>query len=80
VRRRDLLMQLRVEYVYDTDVNSWGFAVPALHIVGSADTRDAAREEAIAAIALDDAGGPTPVVPGAEIEVLDVTLRPSSAA
>ncbi len=75
------MMQLRVEYVYDTDVNSWGFAVPALHIVGSADTRDAAREEAIAAIAfaLDDAGGPTPVVPGAEIEVLDVTFRPSSA-
>jgi hypothetical protein len=76
------VMQLRVEYVYDTDGNSWGFAVPALHIVGSADTRDAAREEAIAAIAfaLDDAGGPTPVVPGAEIEVLDIILRPSSAA
>ncbi len=45
-------------------------------------TRDAARDEAIAAIALalEDAGGPTPVVPGAEIEVLGVTLRPSSAA
>jgi hypothetical protein len=76
------VMQLRMEYVYDPDVKSWGFAVPALHIVGSADTRDAAREETIAAIAfaLDDAGRPTPVVPGAEIEVLDVTLHPSSAA
>jgi hypothetical protein len=76
------VMQLRVEYVYDTDVNSWGFAVAALHIVGSADTRDAAREEATAAItfALDDTGGPTPVVPAAETEVLDVTFRPSSAA
>lgn len=75
-------MQLRVEYVYDPEVKSWGFAVPALHIVGSADTRDAAREEAIAAIAfaLDDADDSTPIVPGAEIEVLDVTLRPSSAA
>ena len=59
------MMQLRVEYVYDPEVKSWGFAVPALHIVGSADTRDAAREEAIAAIAfvLDDAGGPTPSSP-----------------
>ncbi len=76
------MMQLRVEYGYDTDVNSWGFAVPALHIVSSADSRDAAREDATAAIAfaLDDTGGPTPFVPGAEIEVLDVTLRPSSAA
>lgn len=76
------MMQLKVEYVYDPEVKSWGFAVPALHIVGSADTRDAAREEAIAAIAfaLDDEDGPTPVVPGAEIEVLDVTLSPSSAA
>lgn len=75
-------MQLRVEYVYDPEVKSWGFAVPALHIVGSADTRDAAREEVIAAIAfaLDDADDSNTVVPGAEIEVLDVTLRPSSAA
>lgn len=75
-------MQIRVEYVYDPDVKSWGFAVPALHIVGSADTRDAARNEAIAAIAfaLDDADGSNPIVPGAEIEVLDVTVRPSSAA
>ena len=72
------MMQLRVEYVYDSDVNSWGFAVPALHI----GTRDAAREEATAAItfALDDMGGPTPVVRAAETEVLDVTFRPSSAA
>ena len=75
-------MQIRVEYVYDPDVKSWGFAVPALHIVGSADTRDAARNEAIAAIAfaLHGADGSNPTVPGAEIEVLDVTLRPSSAA
>ena len=76
------MIQLRVEYVYDPDVKSWGFAVPALHIVGSADTREAAHEEAIAAIAfaLDDMDGPTIVLPGAEIEVLEVTLRPSSAA
>ena len=75
-------MQLRVEYVYDPEGESWGFAVPALHIVGSADTREAAHEEAIAAIAfaLDEEEATTPVVPGAEIEVLEVTLRPSSAA
>ena len=34
-----------VEYVSDPDVRSRGFAVPALHIVGSADPRDAAHEQ-----------------------------------
>ena len=70
------MMQLRMKYTYDTDVNSWGLAVPALHLVGSAEAREAANEEAIAAIAfaLDDTDGPTRVLPGAEIEVLDITL------
>jgi hypothetical protein len=77
-----VVMRLRVEYAYDPDVSSWGFAVPALHIVGSADTREAARREAIAAIAfaLEDASDAAPSVPGAEIEALDVTVEPSTAA
>ncbi len=76
------MIQLRVEYVYDPDVKSWGPAVPTLHIVGSAGTREAAHKEAIAAIAfaLDDTDGPTRVLTGAEITVLDVSSRPSSAA
>jgi len=75
-------MQLRVEYVYDPDVKSWAFAVPALHIVGSADTRDAAREEAVAAIAfaLEASADLVAPVPGAEIEVLDLTVGRSTAA
>jgi hypothetical protein len=75
-------MHLRVEYVYDPEVKSWGFAVPALHIVGSADTRDAAREEAVAAIAfaLDAPADLVAPVPGAEIEVLDLMVRRSTAA
>lgn len=75
-------MQLRVEYVYDPEVDSWGFAVPALHIVGSADTREEAREEALAAIAfaLEMEPVPDPALPGVEVEVLDFHLSPSTAA
>jgi predicted RNase H-like HicB family nuclease len=63
-------------------VKSWGFAVPALHIVGSADTREDAREEAVAAIAfaLEAAADLVTPVPGAEIEVLDLMVRRSTAA
>ena len=76
------MIQLRVEYVYGPDVKSWDLAVPTLHIVSSAETREAAHKEAIAAIAfvLNDTDGPTPVLTRAEIAVLDVTSRPSSAA
>jgi hypothetical protein len=64
------VIQLRVEYVYDPDVKSWGLAVPTLHIVSSAETREAAHKEAIAAIAfaLADTDGPTRVLPGAEMK------------
>jgi hypothetical protein len=64
------VIQLRLEYVHDPDVKSWGLAVPTLHIVSSAETREAAHDEAIAAIAfaLNDTDGPTPILPGAEIE------------
>ena len=66
------MIQLRLEYMYDPDVKSWDLAVPTLHIVSSAETREAAQDEAIAAIAiaLDDTDGPTPVLPGVEIESL----------
>jgi predicted RNase H-like HicB family nuclease len=71
-----------VEYIYDHEVQSWGFAVPALHIVGSADTRAEARQQALEAIAfaLEVEPGHDAVLPGAEVEMLDLALDPSTAA
>jgi predicted RNase H-like HicB family nuclease len=40
-------MKLRVEYYWDEEAKSWGFTVPALHIVGSAKTRVEAEQEAM---------------------------------
>ncbi len=75
-------MQLKVEYAYDEEAGAWGFAVPALHIVGSADTREEARGNAIAAIefALEGAPANNPAVPGTVTELFEVTVRPSTAA
>jgi hypothetical protein len=42
---------VRVEYFYDPDSRNWGYEVPSLNIIGGADTREAAEEQAIAAIA-----------------------------
>jgi hypothetical protein len=42
---------VRVEYIYDPDSRNWGYEVPSLNIIGGAGTREAAEEQAIAAIA-----------------------------
>ena len=44
-------MQLRVEYIYDPESENWCFRVPSLGIIGGADTREAAEQAAIDAIA-----------------------------
>jgi predicted RNase H-like HicB family nuclease len=43
--------RIRVDYVWDKEAGSWGFVVPALHIVGGGPTRDDARRRAREAIA-----------------------------
>jgi hypothetical protein len=43
--------RVRVEYVWDQEAGSWGFVVPALHIVGGGPTRNGARRRAREAIA-----------------------------
>src|SRR2546428_4087746 len=43
--------RVRVEYVWDQEAGSWGFVVPALHIVGGGPTRNDARRRAREAIA-----------------------------
>ena len=51
-------MQLRVEYIYDPESENWCFRVPSLGIIGGADTREAAEQAAIDAIAFVLGGEP----------------------
>lgn len=44
-------MHVRVEYVFDPESHNWCFRVPSLDIIGGVDTREAAEQEAIDAIA-----------------------------
>lgn len=44
-------MQLRVEYSCDPESHNWSFRVPALGIVGGAETREEAEQAAIDAVA-----------------------------
>lgn len=71
-------MKLTVEYVYDDEVQAWGFVVPSLRLVGGMDpTREAAEAHCLEAIAfaleddeIADEGG--------ERVSYDVDLRPAS--
>ena len=44
-------MQLRVEYRYDPESHNWAFCVPALGIVGGAETRQEAEQAVLDALA-----------------------------
>ena len=39
-------MKVRVEYTYDPQSRNWCFQVPSLGIIGGADTREQAEEQA----------------------------------
>ncbi len=74
-------MKLRIEYFYDPESRGWTFVVPALHIIGGADTREDAERQVLEAIDFtlwSDAQEPVPE--GAEIEFLTVTVEPQPAA
>src|SRR5207249_1561198 len=46
----DDAMKVRVEYTYDPQSRNWCFQVPSLGIIGGADTREQAEEQAIEAL------------------------------
>lgn len=74
-------MKLRVEYYYDPESRNWGFEVPALHIIGGADTREEAEQQAIEAI--DFAlwsGDQEPVPEGSEVGYLTLTVESQAKA
>ncbi len=68
-------MNLRVMYVHDEETGGWGFRVPSLGIVGGAETREEAEEQARAAVlfTLDDAD--TNLLPGEDVGRLHVEVE-----
>ena len=73
-------MKVRVEYVWDDEAQNWGFAVPALHIVGGGDpTREAAAEHAadVARFALEGVESDFDTDLNIEVGYLDVDVRPA---
>jgi predicted RNase H-like HicB family nuclease len=69
-------MQLRVEFLYDPESHNWSFAVPALRIIGGANTREEAERRAVEAIEFalwSDAQEPPP--DGGEVGYLTVTIQ-----
>jgi len=73
-------MKLRVEYTYDSESHDWCFVVPSLGIIGGADTREAAEEEAVSAIAFTLEGeNDTPIPPDSEVAYLQVRVTKSSS-
>jgi predicted RNase H-like HicB family nuclease len=73
--------KLRVEYFYDRESRNWSFVVPALHIIGGADTRAEAEQRAIESIEFtlwsDDQ---EPVPAGSEIDYLTITVESQAKA
>jgi len=69
-------MQLRVEYIYDLESENWCFRVPSLGIIGGADTREAAEQAAIDAIAFVLEGEPDATdATGGEINYLRLAFQ-----
>ncbi len=69
-------MQLRVEYSYDPESRNWSFRVPSLGIVGAAETREAAEQAVIEAIAyaLEDESEVAEPIEG-EVHYLELSVQ-----
>ncbi len=76
------IAEIRVEYTYDPEGHDWCFEVPTLGIIGGADTRDGAKDAAIAAIrfTLDDKANAMAANEdnGSEVDYIPVVLAHAS--
>lgn len=70
-------MKLRIDYVYDPESRNWCFEVPSLRIIGGAETREEAQQQAIDAVAftLESDNEEAPPENG-EVSYLHLTLQP----
>jgi hypothetical protein len=67
-------IQLVVELVFDDESKNWCFRVPSLHIVGGAESKDAALEQAVEAVLFAlETEEPTP--PNVERAYVPVDVR-----
>ena len=72
-------MQLKVELFYDSEVNQWGYTVPALSILGTGcNSRDDAERFAVEAIQEVIESGDEEIEEGAEVMTLDVQIAKAS--
>ena len=71
-------MKVRVEYTYDPESRNWCFQVPSLGIIGGADTREQAEEQAIDAIAFTlESANEAPAPAESEVSYLCLTVQRS---
>jgi predicted RNase H-like HicB family nuclease len=68
-------MDVHVIYVYDDEVDSWGFRIPSLGVVGSGSTRAEAEEQARTAILFTLEDDTVDLLPGEEVGYVHVTTE-----
>jgi hypothetical protein len=74
-------MRLAMEVFLDEETRQWGYAVPALSIVGTGcRSKDEARRLGYEAIGEVLEAEPQPASPGAEIIMFDVEVTPATEA
>ncbi|MDN5750075.1 MAG: hypothetical protein L0H64_16435 [Pseudonocardia sp.] len=70
---------VRVEFFLDDEAGTWGFRVPALHIIGGGDrTRQDAEQHCMEAISFALEGDPDEYDPAAEAITLEVSVVPAA--
>jgi hypothetical protein len=73
------VMKLHLELFYDNEVNQWGYAVPALSIVGTGcNSREDAERLAVEAIQDVIESGDEDIEDGADVVTLDVQIARAS--
>ncbi len=68
-------VNLQIAYVYDEETGGWVFRVPSLGIVGGAETREEAEEQAQAAVLFTLEDADTDLLPGEGVGYLQVMVE-----
>jgi hypothetical protein len=75
------IMKLAMEIFFDEEARQWGYAVPALSIIGTGcRSKQEAGDLGYQAIRAVLEGGPPQASPGAEVVLFDVEVTPAAEA